>query len=231
MPKNFTIDKQLKKLGLFGGTFDPIHNGHIKAAIEIKKNLHFDHIYFIPAYISPHKTHLCPSSLKHRLEMLKKALVSYSDFSISEYELNKKGISYTIDTIQYYKKNLPLDSELYWILGSDSFLGISQWKEPNEIFANSSLLILGRPEHPLKPPVNLMDKILNNPAWAKEFIAVEDGKHYRHFTGHKILFFESSFINISSSEIRQKIANHESFSSFVPSEVEAYIKANHLYEK
>lgn len=209
-------------IGLFGGTFDPVHMGHLKAAQEIKRAFPLDYIHFVPAYIPPHKTHLGPTSSTHRLEMLKKALTLYPDFSIAEYELNKKGISYTIDTIRYYKKTLLPESQLYWILGSDAFLGIHTWKEPHEIFANSHVIVIHRPGYSLES-----HSILSK--WPKLFITLEEGKKYQHSSGHIVFIFDLDVIDISSSKLRQKIARGEPFSSFVTPEVEDYIRANNLY--
>ncbi|HBQ20626.1 MAG: nicotinate (nicotinamide) nucleotide adenylyltransferase [Deltaproteobacteria bacterium GWA2_38_16] len=214
-----------KRIGLFGGTFDPIHNGHIKAASKIKEKFSLDHIYFVPAYISPYKTYLGTSSSLHRLEMVKKGIEGFPDFSISEFELNKKEVSYTIHTLKHYKNILPPGAELYFILGSDAFLGISQWKNVEEIFSNCHLLVVRRPGHPLHP----LSKILESPLLLKEFSTLKEGEHYRHFTGHDIYIVKIPTVNISSSELRQKIAHHKPYTSFVPHSVAEYIKKYSLY--
>ena len=215
-----------QRIGLFGGTFDPIHNGHVKAALYIGEKLSLDHIYFIPAYLSPYKTHASPSAPHHRCEMVRRAIASFPHFSVSEFELNKKGVSYTIDTLKHYRGILSSETELYFILGTDTFLGISQWKQVNDIFAMAHWVVVSRPGYRFQP----LPQILKNDKLSKEFVSVEENKEYSHFTGHHIYFFELPTMDISSSELRDKISRHEPYSSFVPKEVEEYIQAHHLYE-
>lgn len=216
-----------KSIGLFGGTFDPIHNGHLKAAKEIVERLQLDHLYFIPAYISPHKTDLGVTSSHHRLEMIKRAIQGMPKFSVSEYELNKKEVSFSIEMIKHYKGLLPARTDLYFIVGTDAFLGISTWKQVDEIFANCNLIVVSRPGYKLKP----FDQILKNPKLFKEFVTVKEGEEYKHYTGHRVYLFQLSSIDISSTELRKKIAAAESFASYLPPLVVDYIRANSLYLK
>lgn len=220
------MDKQVQRLGFFGGTFDPIHQGHIQAALHIEEKLKLDHLYFIPAYLSPYKIHESLSAPHHRSEMVKRAIRDFPHFSVSEFELNKKEVSYTIDTLKHYRGLLSSDAELYFILGTDAFLGISQWKQVEEIFATTHLVVVSRPGYSFQP----LSQILKNPKLAKEFVVLKENKEYRHFTGHHIYFFELFTMDISSSELRNKISRNEPYSSFVPKEVEEYIRAHHLYE-
>ncbi len=220
------MEKNYQKVGIFGGTFDPIHQGHIQVTLHIEKELSLDHIYFVPAYLSPYKTQGSVVAAHHRLEMVKRAIAPFSHFSVSEFELNKKGISYTIDTLKHTKNLLPSQAEVYFILGTDAFLGISQWKQVDELFATAHWVIVSRPGYPFKP----LSQILNNEKLAKEFMGLSGGKEYKHFTGHTLYFFELPTMDISSSELREKISRHEPYSSFVPKEVAEYIQAHHLYE-
>ena len=216
-----------KKVGLFGGTFDPIHNGHLRSALHIEEKLTLDHIYFVPAYLSPYKMHERSSGAPHhRCEMVKRAIANLPRFSVSEFELNKKEVSYTIDTLRHYRGLLSPDAGLYFILGTDAFLGIAQWKQVADIFATAHLVVVSRPGYQFQP----LSQILKNDKLVKEFVALSENKEYQHFTGHHIYFFELLTMDISSSELRGKIFHHESYSSFVPKEVEEYIQAHHLYE-
>lgn len=216
-----------KKVGLFGGTFDPIHYGHLKAANDISAKLNLDRIYFIPAYIPPHKTDLGITSSHHRLEMVKRAIQGSLKFSVSEYELNKKEISFSIETIKHYKNLLPTEAELYFIVGTDAFLGISTWKEVPEIFANCNMIVVSRPGYTLKP----FDQIIKNPKLFKEFVMIKDGEEYKHYTGHYIYLFQLGSIDISSTELRKRIAEGKSFASYLPDAVIDYIHTHSLYLK
>ncbi|MBI3019059.1 MAG: hypothetical protein HYY61_04130, partial [Deltaproteobacteria bacterium] len=113
-----------------------------------------------------------------------------------------------------------------FILGTDAFLGIAQWKQVGDIFAAAHLVVVKRPGYQFKP----LSQILKNTKLAKEFVSLKENKEYRHFTGHHIYFFELPTMDISSSELRGKISRHEPYSSFVPKEVEEYIRVHHLYE-
>ena len=203
-----TLDKHYKKVGLFGGTFDPIHWGHIKAATAIFEKLTLDHLYFVPAYVSPFKMKIQSASDRDRLAMLKLALGGHANFSISEYELNKKETSFTIETLRHYKKLLSNDVVLYLILGSDAFEGISQWKEVKEIFAVCHLIVVSRPGYPLKSKA-----------------------HDTHYSGNQVLFFQLPLLDISSTQLREKIDHGEEYSDLIPASVEQYIRTHRLYQK
>lgn len=225
--KQHSLHKRPGKLvGLFGGTFDPIHNGHIKAAAKVKEKLKLHHIYFVPAYLSPFKSQLIEASPKYRLEMIKRAIKGIPDFSVSEFELNKKGISYTVDTVKHYKKVLPTDTLLFFILGNDAFLGISKWKKIDELFASCNFIVVSRPGYQWE----FLGGILKNSKLSKQFIPLKKGKEYQHLSGNKIYFLDMESIDISSTELRKKIKQNEPYSLFVSCAVEDYIRKHDLYK-
>ena len=192
------------KIGLFGGTFDPIHNGHLQLANWTKKKLSLNRIIFIPAAIPPHKQHLILTESKHRYRMVQIAIEEYPGFEISNIEIEKKGVSFTIDTIAYYRDQFSLLREnLYLIIGADSLLDFSNWKKPDKIIKNVRLVVLQRPEVDL-------DKAL--PKFRDESIILK-----------------SPLIDISATEIRQKVRAGDSISQFVPQAVEQYINEYGLY--
>ena len=217
----------IKKMsvGLFGGTFDPIHNGHIVAAKHILEKLSLDHIYFIPAHYSPFKTSLKISPPRHRLAMLNLALQKLKKTSVSKFELNRKKISYTIDTVKYYKRTAS-NSDFYFILGLDAFLDISKWKDVADLFRYAHFVVMNRPGFKMKS----LSEILQNTSILNEFRTVKKGKIYQHSSGHRILFFKSPLVDISSTEIRKKIEQGEPYSLFVPKQVEIYILTQGLYK-
>ncbi len=214
-----------KKVGLFGGTFDPIHLGHLKVALEIREKLNLDHIYFIPARISPFKVKNELAPQEDRLEMIRQTISEYPFFSVSEYELKRDEVSYSIDTIRHYKNILSRDSRLYWILGSDAFSEIHQWKDIQEIFSSCHLLVVSRPGYKLKP----LRDVLGEGPLLKEFITIKDGEVYQHFTGHQISLIQLPLIHISSTQLKEMILHGESFSKYVSKSVEEYIQNHNLY--
>ena len=133
------------KIGLFGGSFNPIHLGHLEAANIINKKLKLDKLFFIPNFISPHKINNHIASVKDRLEMINLAIKEFNNFKISEYEVNNKNISYSIDTINYYRLLYPT-AELYFLTGSDIIRKLESWYKINEIFEKCTFVIFTRPE-------------------------------------------------------------------------------------
>ena len=122
-------------IGLFGGTFNPIHRGHLWAASEVKKDFKLDQITLIPAALPPHKTPGAVADADDRREMIDLAISDLSGLTVSDVELNRPGPSYTVDTLNELKSELGTDAELYFILGMDALAGFPEWKEPERIIS------------------------------------------------------------------------------------------------
>lgn len=129
------------KIGIFGGSFNPVTKGHTKCAKTAIKNLNLDKLIFLPTFINPNKTHIKKDNSQHRIKMLK--LVLEGKMEISEYEINKKGISYTFESLRYFKNKYPND-ELFFIFGSDNLETISKWENIDEIAEHSQIVIIKR---------------------------------------------------------------------------------------
>ena len=193
------------RICLYGGTFDPPHNGHMAIAEQCRKNLNIDRILFIPAFLAPHKTNVKISSAKDRLAMLRLAIQPYPGLEISELEIDRKGISYSIDTILQVKKELNLTSEnLYFLIGTDSLVELHTWRQPERILDESRVVVAARPHYSMDDiPVDYRNRveILSNP-----------------------------LMDISSTEIRQKVQRHESIRHLVLGSVTDYINRHKLYQ-
>ena len=126
-------------IGIIGGTFDPIHNGHLITARKVLEIRNLQKILFIPCYISPHKTGLKNSNSAHRTEMLKAAIKDFDYFGFSDYELQKGGISYTIETIKYLR-NIYQNIEL--IIGYDNYACFDRWHKPEEILSLAKVIVM-----------------------------------------------------------------------------------------
>ncbi len=191
------------KIGLFGGTFDPIHNGHLKIAGIVQQKLGLDKVIFIPAGILPHKAQSLTTA-KDRLAMVKLALRGKKRFTASAYETNKKSISYSIETVQYLKRKMGSKTEFFFIIGADAFGEIRTWRRWRELLKLCHFVVINRPGYKITLP--------NKSAAANVFVL--------RITG----------IPLAATAIRKKIAKNKSISKLVPKAVSAYIKKHKLYE-
>jgi nicotinate-nucleotide adenylyltransferase len=192
-----------KQLGVLGGTFDPPHIAHLIIAQTILEKLKLDEIRFIPSNIPPHKKNDKITPVRHRLQMLKLAVSGHPRFKVSDLEVRRKGISYTIDTLR--ELSLPKwKTKLYLILGSDSLEQLSGWKNPKEIYRLAQVVLVRRPGSKLSS--------LNRRA-------------------KKIVVVEAPLLEVSSSKIRQMIKSGRSIKWWVPEEVRKYIEKHELYRR
>ena len=191
----------MSRVGIFGGTFDPIHNGHLITAQSVREIRGLDKIIFIPSFVSPHKTDIKSADPEHRLAMIKLAIKDISFFESSDIEIKKSGISYTVETLEAIKKIYP-DLEL--IVGYDNIFAIHTWKNPDRIFELAKVLVLKRKSS--LPPV------------------FED----KYF--HKAIFVQTRGIEISATDIRERVKKGLPIHYLVPEKVEKYIFKNKLYQ-
>lgn len=189
---------------IFGGTFDPPHLGHLAIAEAIRDRLKIDTILFVPAYLPPHKISHSLSSVDDRLRMLELAIKGRTGFEISNIEMLRKGVSFSIDTIRQLKQERGLRREgLFFLMGADSLRELHTWKDPDQILAESRVLVVKRPTCDIKSvQPNFRDKI--------ELI-------------------EAPLLEISSSMIRHNVKAGESIDSMVTKAVADYIHRTGLY--
>ena len=133
------------RIGLFGGTFNPIHYGHLRAAMEVCEGFDLENIYFIPSSLPPHKNIQDVASGADRLEMTRLALGGNPKFILSDVELKRPGLSYSIDTVKHFKRSLKTDVDLFLVMGVDAFLEIDTWKSFNHLFRMIPMIIMTRP--------------------------------------------------------------------------------------
>ena len=141
----YAVCYSVMRIGILGGTFDPIHKGHLHIAKEAVKVLKLDKILFIPAGCSPFKTEQKSAETHHRLEMIKLVLGSVPKAEISEIEISKEDISYTIDTLKTLKSSFPKDTKFFLVLGADTYQEIGEWKDGSEIKKYCEIAIAARP--------------------------------------------------------------------------------------
>lgn len=190
----------MSKVGIFGGTFDPIHLGHLITAQSVKELRNLEKIIFIPAFISPHKGDAKTSSPEDRLNMIKLAVDGIPFFDYSDIEVKKGGVSYSVDTLRELKKHY---SELELLIGYDNIFSFHTWKEPDEIFNLAKIIVLKRKSS--HPP------------------QFED-KYY-----HQAVFVQTRGIEISATDIRERVKNGLPINFLVPPDVMEYIYKQKLY--
>lgn len=192
------------KVGIFGGTFNPPHTGHLIVAERVRTELELDSVIFIPSFISPHKQEGESGEPLDRLRMTKLAIRDNEKFQTSDFEINSKSVSYTVKTLEYLKRTMPDDS-FYLLIGMDNYLTFHLWKEPKRILELASLVVMNRPGYPRQ--VNEVIGTTNT------------------------LFVDVPNIAISSSEIRDRIEQFRSIRYLVPEAVETYIHNRGLFKK
>jgi len=202
--------KTIKSLGILGGTFDPIHYGHMVAAACARDAFQLDRIIFMPAAQPPHKDLAGVLDSRHRYNMVKSAVSDNADFEVSSMELERRGLSYTVETVANCRQLYP-EAEVYFILGTDALLLINTWKELDRLMQLCHFILVTRPGYQLN---RNEDRFRDIPAslWEKTFVLPIPG-----------LF-------ISSSEIRRRVAEGKTIKYLVPAAVEKYIIENKLYQ-
>ena len=222
------------QVGLFGGTFNPIHNGHLKVIKEVQKRFLLDKTYIIPSALPPHKTQKNLAKAKDRMEMIRLALATCPDLMestiISDAELKRSGTSYTIDTLNYFKSILPENSQLYLILGLDAFLEIDTWKTYKDLFMLTSFIVITRfgtetaeKAGVLKTIEKYLRKIsLNYKCLFEQSCCVHNEKQ-------PVFLLDITPVNISSTTIRKLINQGISVRAQVPETVAKFIKIKGLY--
>ncbi|MBI4632994.1 MAG: nicotinate-nucleotide adenylyltransferase [Deltaproteobacteria bacterium] len=212
------------KWGLLGGTFDPIHIGHLRCAEEVLEIFNLNRIIFIPASRPPHKLEAQITPFYHREQMVKLAIEGNPSFSFSDVENRRKGISYAVETIDYFKKKYLQDLELYLILGQDAFHAIQTWKDWENLLLMCHFIVMTRPGYENKGLTGIVP-----PNFASQFTYDKSVEGFKGPTGNVIFFREVTFLDISSSDLRQRVKRGSSIAYLVPATVRHYIARNSLY--
>ena len=215
------------KWGLFGGTFDPIHIGHLRCAEEMIEIFDLNRIIFVPASRPPHKITASITPFYHREQMIRLAIEGNPAFSFSDVENRRTGTSYSVETVEYLLDKYRLENlELYFILGQDAFHAIRTWKDWERLLLLCHFAVMTRPGY-----VNQgLDAILS-PEIAARFTYDETLKGYRGETGQAILFREVTFLDIASSNIRKRAREGKTINYLVTDTVRHYIVKNTLYRE
>lgn len=196
----------MKKIGIYGGSFSPPHNGHISAARQFMDELSLDELLIMPSHISPHKATDPTLTSRHRYEMAKIAFKDLPHVTVSDYEIQKGDVSYTANTLSHFSK----EGELYFLCGTDMFLTLSRWYRPDIIFANATIVLASREN-------------------GKEQEILSAKEAYEKDFGARIIILNNEVLEISSTEVRNTLKQGRDVSRYLSHNVEVYIREHNLY--
>jgi nicotinate-nucleotide adenylyltransferase len=200
----------MRRIGIFGGSFDPIHNGHLHLAEEARCMAKLDQVLFIPTWISPFKQDSDPASCQQRLDMVRIATSSNPSFAVSDMEIRREAVSYTADTLKRCREMMGEDTRLYFITGTDTFLTIEKWYHAEEILTQYSFIIGSRPGYREEDLIDVIERV-------------------RERYGTDVLKIEIPRLEISSSDIRDSIRIGKSVRYLLPDPLLHYIERHRLY--
>ena len=198
------------RVGVFGGTFDPIHIGHLVAAEETRVQLSLERVVFVPAGLPPHKLANHISPVEHRLAMVQLAIASNPYFTVSRVDIDRFGPCYTVDTMELLRDEWGPDTELYFIMGSGSLADILTWHKPERLIRLCRLAVVKRPGYDVD--IEELDRLLPGIA-------------------SRVRFINSPLIDVASCDIRRRVREGLSIKYQVPEVVEKYIYEHGLYCK
>jgi nicotinate-nucleotide adenylyltransferase len=190
------------RIGICGGTFDPFHRGHLETVLAAREKLQWDRVLYVPAWRQPFKTHRDAVAGAHRFAMAVLATRDHDELYVSPIELDRGGISYTVDTLEELRRQYP-DASLDWIIGDDNVADLDRWKDPERLFKLARFVVLSR--HPTPDT--------------------------RHPTPATLIFAHNPTVPISSTEIRRRVHAGESIDAFVDPLVSRYIHHYGLYKE
>jgi nicotinate-nucleotide adenylyltransferase len=220
------------RLGLLGGSFNPIHDGHLAIAAQTRDALHLDRILFIPTGDPPHKAPGSLAPATHRAAMVRLAIAGEPSFALSDIELRRTGTSYSIDTVRALQGQLGPAAALFFLIGLDAFLDLPSWKEADTLLRICHFIVISRPRitferlaaMPLFPPID-----------RDQLRALDDGLTHRCSVpipgGGELTLLRLPPCDISASEIRQRIRKGHGLANVLPPSVESYIIQHDLYSE
>lgn len=211
------------KTGILGGTFNPIHLAHLGIAEESLQALKLDRVIFIPAAKPPHKDVAEEVSFGHRLAMVEAAIKDNPAFEASDLEVRRHGKSFSVDTLNILKQQDP-DGERFFIIGQDSYRDIASWKDFRKLFSLSHLVVITRPGVAINDPLAPLPVAMHG-----EFCYDEQAEKLQHQSGNCVFFLKETCLDISSSQIRERLSKGQSVKGMIPPAVATYIESHGLY--
>lgn len=205
------VGQEVKRIGVLGGTFDPVHLGHIHLALDALKEMDLDRVIFIPAWLQPFKQDRDTASGRDRLAMIDAAIEGLEGLESSSIELDAEGVSYTYLTMRELRKKYGEDCRIYFITGTDAFLKIETWRNAGELLTSCGYLVGTRPGYRQKELEECMERV-------------------SRIYGTEVKNLHNDRFDISSTEVRDRLESGEPCGDLIPEKVERYIRENGLYK-
>ncbi len=202
------LSPDIRRVGLLGGTFDPIHWGHLIMAEEARQGAGLDQVLFLPAAEPPHKVGQAITPIGHRLQMVQLAIASHPAFALSRLDVDRPGPHYSVDMVRLFLERAPAGTEVFFLVGADSLEDMPTWKDPARLLDLCRVLAMNRPGH--EPDLDALAQVLP---------AVRE----------RVQVLPMPLIGISGTDIRRRVREGRSIRYLVPEEVRQYILAHGLY--
>ena len=219
------------RAGLFGGTFNPIHNGHLMVAERVVQHFFLDRLFIIPCRVPPHKFPVYLAPATQRVRMVQLALSTDARYCLSEVEIQRSGPSYTIDTIDHFRTRILPGATLFLVMGTDAFLEIHTWKSHRRLLETVQPVVVTRHVQDgfqTNAEVQRLDGYIRS-RLSVDYDYVEAETCWRQAGGNCIHWLSTTPMDISSSQIRQRIRAGKAITDLVPPAVNAYIELKELY--
>jgi nicotinate-nucleotide adenylyltransferase len=217
------------RTGILGGTFNPIHNGHLRSAEEAREILNLDRIIFIPCYLPPHKGENDVASPSARVKMLELAIEGNEHFEISDMEIKREGKSYSFETLGELNRLYGKEEELFFIIGTDSFIELGTWKDYEKLFSMVNFVVVARPGYVDSPKDSSPATRLPVEIRA-DFCYDSQLRLLKHKSGRATHFLETTLLDISSTKMREDISENRSVKYLLPAKVERFIEEKGLFK-
>ena len=212
------------RLGLFGGTFNPIHLGHLRAAVEVREAFNLDRLLLIPSAHPPHKVADHVANAEDRLEMVRLAIQDEPSLETSDVELARPGLSYTIETLRYFQEECGSETDIHFIVGQDAFSEITTWKSYQAFFVTAHFIVMTRP----RPKLHSLEDFIHTRISA-EYQYDPTSNLYSHPRWCTIFCLNITHLDISATKIREWVRRGRSIRFLVPDVVQGFIDKKRLY--
>ena len=213
----------IRRLGIVGGTFNPIHLGHLRSAEEVREAFDLQRVIFIVSAVPPHKTPEGIIDTRHRYTMVRRALKGNPTFDASDLEIDRKGKSYTVDTLSYFRRRLGAEADIFFVLGLDAFSEIGTWKDYDRLFELADFVVTDRPTS------TSMEPGWSIPPEISELFSPGPENSFVHAGGKRLFFYNITGLDISATRIRGLVREGRSIRYLVPEAVSRYIQQKGLY--